>query len=194
MKRILDLVTALIAAIILLPFFLIIAVVILVSDGAPVIYKQQRIGLNSKEFTIYKFRTMKNGTRVVATSELTESKQQLISAGNFLRKTSLDELPQLFNIIKGDMSYVGPRPLIVSEDKIHTLRKQAGVYSVRPGLTGWAQINGRDNVTPEEKVAMDKEYIERQSLLFDFKIFLKTFTSVIKSKDIVDGGENTTNT
>ncbi len=189
MKRALDFTAALAAIILLLPLFLVIALIILISDGAPVIYKQIRIGRGKKEFTIYKFRTMKNGTRLAPTGDLKESEQQLIGVGKILRKTSLDELPQLFNILKGDMSFVGPRPLIVNEGNIHELRQAAGVYAVRPGLTGWAQINGRDNVTYEEKVAFDKEYIEKQSLLFDFKILIRTFTSVLSGKDIVDGGE-----
>ncbi len=188
MKRVLDFAAALIGCIILAPLFLVIALIILAVDGAPVIYTQKRIGKDMKEFTIYKFRTMKNGTRVAATNELTESHERITAFGRILRKTSIDELPQLINILKGDMSFVGPRPLITNEDRIHTLRRDAGVYTVRPGLTGWAQINGRDDVTVEEKVALDKEYVEKQSLLFDFKILLGTVTSVLKMKNVTEGG------
>ncbi|MBR6620251.1 MAG: sugar transferase [Clostridia bacterium] len=187
-KRVLDFAAALIGCIILAPLFLVIALIILAVDGAPVIYTQKRIGKDMKEFTIYKFRTMKNGTRVAATNELTESHERITAFGRILRKTSIDELPQLINILKGDMSFVGPRPLITNEDRIHTLRRDAGVYTVRPGLTGWAQINGRDDVTVEEKVALDKEYVEKQSLIFDFKILLGTVTSVLKMKNVTEGG------
>ena len=189
MKRAFDFAASLTACIVLCPLFLVIALIILISDGSPVIYKQERIGKDMKKFTIYKFRTMKNGTRITATNNLTESEAQITAFGRKLRKTSIDELPQLFNILKGDMSFVGPRPLIVDEGEIHTLRQQAGVYSVRPGLTGWAQINGRDSISDEEKVKLDKEYIEKQSLWFDFKILLGTVTSVLKMKGVVEGGQ-----
>ncbi len=189
MKRAFDFTASLAAIILLSPLFLVIALIILISDGSPVIYKQVRIGKDKKKFTIFKFRTMKNGTRLAPTGALKESEQQIIGVGKLLRKSSLDELPQLFNILKGDMSFVGPRPLIVNEGNIHALREAAGVYTVRPGLTGWAQVNGRDHVNNEQKIVLDKEYIEKQSLLFDFKILIRTFTSVIKSKDIADGGE-----
>ncbi len=190
MKRALDFMASLIACILLSPVFLVIALIILITDGAPVIHKHKRIGKNMKKFTIYKFRTMKNGTRLTATVNLTESDEQITAVGRILRKTSLDELPQLFNILKGDMSFVGPRPLIVHEGDIHRLRNEAGVYSVRPGLTGWAQINGRDKVSDEEKVRMDKEYVDNRSIMFDFKIMLKTVTSVFKADNIVEGGQD----
>ena len=132
---------------------------------------------------------MKNGTRLTATVNLTESDEQITPIGRILRKTSIDELPQLFNILKGDMSFVGPRPLIIHEGDIHRMRKEAGVYSVRPGLTGWAQINGRDRVTDEEKVRLDKEYVEKQSIMFDLKIMLMTVANVFKSDGVVEGGE-----
>ncbi len=189
MKRLLDFAASLFACILLFPLFLVIALIILISDGSPVIYKQERIGKDMKKFTIYKFRTMKNGTRVAATSELTEADDRITGFGRILRKTSIDELPQLFNILKGDMSFVGPRPLITEEGEIHNLRRDAGVYSVRPGLTGWAQINGRDRVSDEEKVHMDREYIKMQSLLFDLKILIMTVVSVFKADDIVEGGK-----
>ncbi len=188
MKRAFDFASSLVACVLLTPLFLVIALIILITDGSPVIHKQERIGKDMKKFTIYKFRTMKNGTRITATNDLTESDEQIIACGKLLRKTSLDELPQLFNILRGDMSFVGPRPLITNEGEIHNLRKQAGVYAVRPGLTGWAQINGRDTISDEEKVKMDKEYIEKQSLAFDIKIMLGTVTSVLKMKDVIEGG------
>lgn len=189
MKRVLDFTAALFACILLSPLFLVIALIILVTDGAPVIHKHKRIGKDMKKFTIYKFRTMKNGTRLTATVNLTESDEQITPIGRILRKTSIDELPQLFNILKGDMSFVGPRPLIIHEGDIHRMRKEAGVYAVRPGLTGWAQINGRDRVTDEEKVRLDKEYVEKQSIMFDLKIMLMTVLNVFKSEGVVEGGE-----
>ncbi len=189
MKRALDFFAALSATVLLSPVFLVIALVSFLSAGSPVIYRQERIGRNMKKFTIYKFRTMKNGTRLAPTNDLDEAHEQITAVGKILRKTSLDELPQLFNIIKGDMSFVGPRPLITEEGEIHELRRKAGVYAVRPGLTGWAQINGRDKLSDEDKVKMDREYIEKQSLLFDFKILVGTFTSVLKMKDVVEGNE-----
>lgn len=188
MKRALDILASLIAIVVLSPVFLAVTLLVLIADGSPAIYTQKRVGKDEKLFTIFKFRTMKNGTRVAATNDLTESGDSIISCGSFLRKTSLDELPQLINILKGDMSFVGPRPLIPEEEEIHLLRRENGVYSVRPGLTGYAQVNGRDKCTIEEKVKLDREYIEKQSLLFDIKIFFKTFVNVFTMSDVVEGG------
>ncbi len=188
MKRVLDILMSLSAIIVLFPVFIAVALIILISDGKPVIYKQKRVGKNAKLFTIYKFRTMKNGTRLAATNDLTESVDSIISCGKLLRKTSLDELPQLFNILKGDMSFVGPRPLIPEEKEIHLLRQENDIYCVRPGLTGYAQINGRDKCSIEEKVKLDREYIEKKSLAFDVKIFFKTFINVFRMSDVVEGG------
>lgn len=188
MKRALDIIMSLGAIVILSPVFLAVALAVLITDGSPVIYKQKRIGKDAKLFTIYKFRTMKNGTRVAATNDLKEAESQITAFGNILRKTSLDELPQLVNILKGDMSFVGPRPLIPEEEDIHKLRLEQGVYVVRPGLTGYAQINGRDKVGIEEKVRLDKEYVENHTLAFDAKIFLKTFINVFKMSDVIEGG------
>ncbi len=190
MKRAFDIIMSLGAIIVLSPVFLITALLVLFADGAPVIYKQKRVGKDAKLFTIYKFRTMKNGTRVAATNDLTESQNQIIAFGGLLRKTSLDELPQLFNILKGDMSFVGPRPLIPEEENIHKLRLEHGVYAVRPGLTGLAQVNGRDKVSIEEKVRLDSEYVNTRTLRLDIKIFFKTFINVLKMSDVVEGGHS----
>lgn len=189
MKRVLDIIASFFAIIVLFPVFIAVALIVLVSDGAPVVYKQKRVGKDAKLFTIYKFRTMKNGTRLAATNDLTESCNSMISCGSLLRKTSLDELPQLFNILKGDMSFVGPRPLIPEEKDIHQLRKENDIYCVRPGLTGYAQVNGRDKCSIEEKVKLDREYIDKQSLAFDIKIFFKTFINVFRMSDVVEGGK-----
>ena len=132
---------------------------------------------------------MKNDTRNTATSDLTEAEFQITKSGRFLRKTSLDELPQLFNVLIGDMSFVGPRPLIPEEKEIRNLRRDYGVFSVRPGITGWAQVNGRDMLTDEEKALFDKEYVEKQSILFDIKIMIKTVAVVLKRENISEGGE-----
>lgn len=189
MKRLLDIFASLSAIIILFPVFVAIAIIVLISDGKPVVYRQKRVGKNAELFTIYKFRTMKNGTRLAATNDLKESDNSMIACGSLLRKTSLDELPQLFNILKGDMSFVGPRPLIPEEKEIHQLRKENNIYCVRPGLTGYAQVNGRDKCTIEEKVRLDREYIDKKSLAFDTKIFFKTFINVFTMSDVVEGGK-----
>ncbi len=180
---------SLVFIIILLPLFLVISIIIAIDAGNPVIYKQYRVGKDNKLFYIYKFRTMKNNTRIAATKELTEADSVITKSGRFLRKTSLDELPQLFNVLKGDMSFVGPRPLIPEEKEIRALRKEYNIYSVRPGITGWAQVNGRDMLSDEEKALFDKEYIDKQSISFDIKIMVKTVMVVLKRENIAEGGE-----
>ena len=189
MKRLFDFMVSLVFIIILLPLFLVISIIIAIDAGNPVIYKQYRVGKDNKLFYIYKFRTMKNNTRIAATKELTEADSVITKSGRFLRKTSLDELPQLFNVLKGDMSFVGPRPLIPEEKEIRTLRKEYNIYSVRPGITGWAQVNGRDMLSDEEKALFDKEYIDKQSISFDIKIMVKTVMVVLKRENIAEGGE-----
>ena len=189
MKRFFDFTVSLLVILALLPVFLIIGIIIAIDAGNPVIYKQYRVGKDNKLFYIYKFRTMKNNTRLAATKDLTEADSVITKSGRFLRKTSLDELPQLFNVLKGDMSFVGPRPLIPEEKEIRQLRKEYGIYSVRPGITGWAQVNGRDMLGDEEKALFDKEYIDKQSLIFDIKIMVKTVMVVLKRENIAEGGE-----
>ncbi len=186
MKRIFDFVVSLFAVILLSPLLLIVSVMILVTDGSPVLFKQERVGKDNKIFTVYKFRTMRNGTGDIATSELADAEEKITKTGRFLRATSIDELPQLFNILNGTMSLVGPRPLIPAEAEIRELREQYGVYKVNPGITGYAQINGRDNISDEKKALLDKEYVEKQSFLFDIQIIFKTFIKVIKRSDIKD--------
>ena len=173
----------------LLPIFILIGIVIAIDAGNPVIYKQYRVGKDNKLFYIYKFRTMKNNTRLAATKDLTEADSVITKSGRILRKTSLDELPQLFNVLKGDMSFVGPRPLIPEEKEIRQLRKEYGIYAVRPGITGWAQVNGRDMLSDKEKALFDKEYIDKQSISFDVKIMIKTVMVVLKRENISEGGE-----
>lgn len=189
MKRLFDFTVSLLLILMLLPVFLLISIVIAIDAGNPVIYKQYRVGKDNKLFYIYKFRTMKNNTRLAATKDLTEADSVITKSGRILRKTSLDELPQLFNVLKGDMSFVGPRPLIPEEKEIRSLRKEYGIYSVRPGITGWAQVNGRDMLSDEEKALFDKEYIDKQSIAFDIKIMFKTVLVVLKRENISEGSE-----
>lgn len=168
----------------LIPIFFFVAIAILLEDGFPVFFKQKRVGLNYTFFNIYKFRSMKKNTPNVATHLLKNPVQYLLKIGAFIRKTSLDELPNLINIIKGEMVFVGPRPALYSQDDLMALRVAAGVDKLKPGITGWAQINGRDEISIEEKVALEKEYSERKSFLFDLVIVVKTFTSVLRSKGV----------
>ena len=189
MKRVFDFTVSLLLIIILSPLFLLISLIILIDAGCPVIFRQYRVGKDNKLFYIYKFRTMKNNTRNAAKCELEESESRITASGRLLRKTSLDEMPQLFNVLRGDMSFVGPRPLIPEEKEIRALRKEYNVYSVRPGITGLAQVNGRDKLSIEEKALFDKEYIDKQSLWLDFKILLKTVSVVLKRENISEGGE-----
>ena len=189
MKRAFDFTVSLMLIIILFPLFLLISLIVLIDAGSPVIFRQYRVGKDNKLFYIYKFRTMRRGVRNVATAELKDSEKYITKSGRFLRKTSLDELPQLVNVLLGDMSFVGPRPLIPEEKEIRALRKKYNVYSVRPGITGWAQINGRDSLTIEEKALFDKEYIDKQSIGFDIKILIKTVFVVLKRENISEGGE-----
>lgn len=179
MKRIFDFLIGLFGVVILSPVLAAIAIALLIDDGRPVIFKQERVGKDNQLFKIYKFRTMKKDTGDFATAEIEDLKGKTTRFGRFLRKTSLDELPQFINLINGTMSLVGPRPLIPSEKEIRKLREKYGVYSVAPGITGWAQVNGRDDVSIQEKALLDKEYVEKQSLLFDIKILLKTVKMVI---------------
>ena len=175
---------ALVLIVLLSPVFLIVAVAIILEDGFPVFFKQKRVGVNYSFFPIYKFRSMKKGTPNVATHLLKNPGQYLLKTGRLLRKFSLDELPNLINIIKGEMVFVGPRPALYNQDDLMALRVTVGVERLKPGITGWAQINGRDEISLEEKVGYEKEYLERKSIGFDLKIVVLTFTSVVMSKGV----------
>ena len=175
---------ALIILIILSPIFLAVALVIFIEDGSPIFFKQKRVGVNYTFFNIYKFRSMKKNTPNVATHLLENPASYLLRIGGVLRKLSLDELPNLINIIKGEMVFVGPRPALYNQDDLMTLRVATGVDKLKPGITGWAQINGRDEISIEEKVELEKEYLERRSFWFDVVILVKTFTSVLGSKGV----------
>ena len=187
MFNIIERLLGIIFIVLLSPLLILISIAIKLDSKGPVLFKQERIGKNSKSFYIYKFRSMKiDAPHDVPTCKL-EPGKYVTHLGDFLRKTSLDELPQLFNIIKGEMSLVGPRPVIPREKKLIELRKKYGVDKVLPGLTGWAQINGRDTIGIKEKVKYDREYVENKSLLFDMYIIWITACKVIKGEDVVDG-------
>ena len=191
MKRVFDFIISLFALIILSPLFLLISLTILIGDGKPVLFRQKRVGKNNELFTIYKFRTMKRGTENVASGKLENANAKITKFGRILRATSIDELPQLFNILNGTMSLVGPRPLIPEETEIRELREKYNVYSIRPGITGWAQVNGRDNISLEQKALLDKEYVEKQSLGFDIKILIMTVLKVLRRDDVNEGNNRT---
>jgi O-antigen biosynthesis protein WbqP len=175
---------ALIFLLILSPVFLVVALIILIEDGFPILFKQKRVGINYTFFTIYKFRSMRKNTPNVATHLLSNPEQYMLKIGFYLRKLSLDELPNLINIIKGEMVFVGPRPALYNQDDLMLLRVATGVDKLKPGITGWAQINGRDDITIEKKVQLEQEYLYKRSTLFDLEIIIKTFTNVLFSKGV----------
>jgi O-antigen biosynthesis protein WbqP len=175
---------AILLLVLLSPIFILVALFIFFEDGFPVFFTQKRVGENYTFFNIYKFRSMKKDTPNVATHLLDNPAQYVLRIGGVLRKLSLDELPNLINIIKGEMVFVGPRPALYNQDDLMQLRIKAGVEKLKPGITGWAQINGRDEISLEEKVALEKEYLSRKSFWFDMKIILQTFTSVLKSDGV----------
>lgn len=187
-KRTADIAIAIVGlAVAALPM-MIIALAISADSKGCAIFKQKRVGRDGKLFNVYKFRTMQlDAPHETATCELKDPYKYITRAGAFLRRTSIDELPQLFNVLKGDMSIVGPRPLIAGEFEIHELRRRANVYSVKPGITGWAQINGRDTLSVEEKVSLDAEYVEKSSLLFDLSILFRTVTVVFRKDGYQEG-------
>ena len=189
-KRFLDLILATFATIILSPLLLLIALIIKLTSKGPVIFKQKRVGLNNKHFNIYKFRTMRvDAPKNTATDKLDNPDQWITKIGGILRKTSLDELPQLINIIKGDMSIVGPRPALWNQDNLNALRTQEEIHTIRPGLTGLAQINGRDENDDEEKVHWDKEYMTQHNIVFDIKCIAYTVLSIINKDGYLEGGK-----
>lgn len=186
-KRLFDIVVSFFSLIILSPLFLFIIAVNYFTPNCKVFFSHERRGRSGKPFKIYKFQTMKNNTPNCATGELENPEQYITKFGAFLRKTSMDELPQLWNILKGDMSFVGPRPLISSEIRAHRLRLEYGVYRFRPGLTGWAQINGRDDISLMKKMKLDKEYCDKWSLKLDLIILLRSIGVVVKREGYQEG-------
>ncbi len=162
----------------ILPVYGVIALLILWEDGIPVHFKQKRPGVNNRLFYFYKFRSMKNNTPEVATHLLKNPDQYLLRIGKFIRKTSLDELPNLINIIKGDIGFVGPRPALYNQDDLIGMRTELGIHKLKPGITGWAQINGRDEISIKQKVELEYWYLKNKSLWLDIKIF---FLTIIKA-------------
>lgn len=187
-KRIMDILFSAIGFVVLLPFLLLISICIKFDSKGPVLFRQKRVGKNDSYFYIYKFRTMYVDTpRDMPTHLLEQADKQITRVGKFLRKTSLDELPQLVNILLGQMSIVGPRPALWNQEDLIEARRALGVNKVRPGLTGWAQINGRDELPIETKAKLDAEYVSRMSLLFDLKIICLTLLKVVKSDGYREG-------
>ncbi|EOU1491542.1 sugar transferase [Clostridium perfringens] len=187
MKRVFDFSMSLIAIIVFSPIIIIISLLVKLTSKGPIFFKQRRIGKNNEEFNILKFRTMRVDTPNVATHLLKDPSVFITPLGKFLRKTSLDELPQLINILKGEMSIVGPRPALYNQYDLRDMRTEVGVHKLVPGLTGWAQINGRDEIPLEEKVALDKEYMNMQNFWLDIKIIFMTVFKVAKSEGVSEG-------
>ena len=183
-KRTMDIVSSLVGLILLSPLFLLVAILIKLDSKGPIIFKQIRIGKNSKPFYIYKFRSMKIDAPNLSTEEFINASDFTTKVGKFIRKTSIDELPQLVNILKGDMSIVGPRPVIERDVRLLEIRKECNVDSILPGITGLAQINGRDNIDDYEKVKYDFEYLSKRNLVLDIKIIINTVLKVAKSEGI----------
>ena len=188
-KRVIDLVLSVLAAVILSPLFLILFIAIKMDTPGPIFFKQKRVGINKTHFHILKFRTMRIDTpKDTPTHLLGNPDQYITKVGKFLRKTSLDELPQIFNIIKGEMAIIGPRPALWNQYDLIAERDKYSANDVRPGLTGWAQINGRDELPITVKSELDGEYIQKMNFAFDVKCFVGTITSVLKSDGVIEGG------
>jgi O-antigen biosynthesis protein WbqP len=184
MKRLFDLTLALLIGFFLLVPIALIALIVQMTSPGPALYWSNRIGQHNRIFKMPKFRSMRVDTPEVATHLLKTPDQWLTPIGHFLRKTSLDELPQLWSILRGDMSFVGPRPALFNQDDLIALRTEKGVHALRPGLTGWAQVNGRDELPIPQKVALDAEYLQRQSLLFDLRVLWMTVLKVLTTDGV----------
>ena len=180
LKRFFDLLLALVAAVVLAIPVLLVALAVRLTSAGPALYWSDRVGRHNKIFRMPKFRSMRVGTPAVATHLLADAKSHLTPIGSFLRKSSLDELPQLWSILAGNMSFVGPRPALFNQHDLIALRTQHGVHELVPGLTGWAQVNGRDELPIPDKVKLDAAYLQRQSLAFDSRILWLTFVKVLR--------------
>lgn len=188
-KRVIDFILALIGMIVLSPVFLVLIITIKADSRGPVLFKQKRVGIHKSYFNILKFRTMRIDTpKDMPTHMLSNPEQYITRVGKFMRKTSLDELPQIINILKGEMSIIGPRPALWNQYDLIEERDKYGANDVMPGLTGWAQINGRDELEIPVKAKLDGEYVERMSFSMDVKCFVGTIISVLKSDGVVEGG------
>lgn len=192
-KRILDIILSLFGIVILAIPMLIIAIIIKIDSPGPAIFRQARVGKNNVEFNLLKFRTMKVDTpNNIPTCKFENPEKYITRVGAFLRKSSMDEIPQIYNILLGQMSFVGPRPLVLNEGDIHKLRIDNGVYEVRPGLSGWAQINGRDDMDNNTKVKFDTEYVKKYNFIFDLKCIVGTIKCILTREGIVEGGTDNT--
>ena len=189
MKRLIDVIFGLMLLSILSPMLLIISLVIKLDSKGPALFSQRRIGRNNQEFLLYKFRTMQIGAPNVATHLLKDPESYITSIGKLLRKSSLDELPQLFNIIKGDMTFIGPRSALYNQYDLIKLRTKCGVHRLRPGVSGWAQVNGRDCLEISEKVDYDFYYLEHHNLAFDIKILFFTALKVLNADGVREGAQ-----
>ncbi|WP_270166535.1 sugar transferase [Paenibacillus sp. SYP-B4298] len=190
-KRMLDFILSLLALIVLSPVFIILIVLIKLDSKGPVLFKQKRVGKNKQHFNILKFRTMRTDTPSDMPTHLLQNPEACITrVGKFLRKSSLDELPQIINILKGEMSIVGPRPALWNQYDLIAERDKYGANDILPGLTGWAQVNGRDELPIEVKARFDGEYVEEQSFRVDLRVFVKTVFSVLISDGVIEGEQN----
>ena len=188
-KRVIDFILSLVGLILLSPVFIILCLWIKLDSKGPILFKQKRFGKNKTFFYIYKFRTMRTDTPSdMPTHMLSDPDQYITRAGKFLRKTSLDELPQIIKILKGEMAIIGPRPALWNQDDLIAERDRYHANDIKPGLTGWAQINGRDELEIEVKAKLDGDYVKHMSFLFDMKCFFGTITSVLKHDGVVEGG------
>lgn len=188
-KRMIDIIMSFLGIVVLSPVLIVLSIVIKATSPGSILFKQERVGKNNKNFKIYKFRSMRTDTpKDVPTHMLENPEQYITKVGKFMRKTSLDELPQLFNILKGDMSVIGPRPSLSNQFDLNKLRDENGASSIKPGLTGLAQISGRDELEIEVKAKLDGEYAKKMSFVLDCKCFIKTITSVLKSDGVIEGG------
>jgi O-antigen biosynthesis protein WbqP len=183
-KRVLDVFLALVASAVLWVPFIVLAVLVKLTSHGPILYWSDRVGRNNRVFPMPKLRTMRTDTPVVATHLLHNPEKFLTPIGNFLRQSSLDELPQLWCVLRGDMSIVGPRPALFNQHNLIEMRTATGVHAIRPGLTGWAQVNGRDELPLPDKVRLDLDYLRRQSLALDVKVILLTFVKVVRRDGI----------
>ena len=181
-KRLTDLALSLVTVMFFAPLMLLIAVAIKLDSSGPIIFQQKRVGTNGKFFNIYKFRTMRTGTPDLPTDQMLKMPSPITPVGKFLRSSSLDELPQIFNVIKNEMSIVGPRPALYNQTELTQMRQAAGVLRFSPGITGWAQVNGRDELPDDQKVKMDKWYCDNWNYFLDWKIIIMTFQTVISRR------------
>lgn len=191
-KRLIDVILSAIGIVVALIPMLIVGIVIMIEDPGPVFFKQKRVGVHKSHFELLKFRSMKMNTPHDMPTHLLENPDQyILKSGKILRKYSIDEIPQFFNILKGDMSIIGPRPALWNQFDLIEERDKYGANDIKPGLTGWAQINGRDELEIPEKARLDGEYVQKMGFVFDCKCFLMTITSVLKHDGVVEGGTGT---